>query len=64
MDRKKSNYEGVTVESVDQDYNLLDFDRIVIANSNEKQREEIRKFLVDRMVLEEKIYSAQPILNT
>ena len=44
-------------------YENIQFDYILIANSNQKQREDIREFLINRMVPEEKIYSRQPILN-
>ncbi len=63
VDRKKTEYEGVAVDSIDQDYENIQFDYILIANSNQKQREDIREFLINRMVPEEKIYSRQPILN-
>lgn len=63
IDRKKTNYEGVRVDPVDQDYGNIEFDRIVIANSSDKQREEIKNYLISLNVPETKIYSKAPKLN-
>lgn len=63
VDRKKTNCEGVRVDPVYQDYENIEYDRIVIANSSDKQRDEIKNYLLSQNVSEEKIYSKPPILN-
>ena len=63
VDKEKTRYEEIPIDSADRNYDDVDFDYILIANNDEVQRNEIKRFLLCKKIPECKIICKAPIKN-